>query len=152
MRWVRRLAVMLCVAGLVGCTSAPGAFRSSPAVAAAPSRFEPRAHPLFGAAIDIPGPARPQTLVAEIIGLYERGEPPTSSPVVTELYRQVCADPARTRTRRSGYDRGDEIARRQDCYCADAMPCSVNRDCTDLVVCYPQLALSDAAEERNASF
>jgi hypothetical protein len=94
----------------------------------------------------------PQTPLSRAIALYERGEAPPSSPVVSEMYQRVCADEDRTRARRHAYDSGDDVARRQDCYCADSMPCTVNRDCSDLIACYPQVALGVTPETKSASF
>jgi hypothetical protein len=96
-------------------------------------------------------PVSPELALSKATALYEKGEPPPSIPVVAEMYERVCADASRTRARRVAYDNGSDVARRQDCYCADTMPCSQNRDCTDLVVCHPQIALG-GAEPRSAAF
>ena len=131
------------------CASAQGTFVRSPRHEdPSPSRGGV-AHSTLGAAIEVsePLPLAALTPLSQAIALYGDGEPPTSSPAMTALYHQVCADPERTRERRSGSDRGDEIARRQDCYCADDMPCSANPDCADLIVCHPQLAMKHPLPE-----
>jgi hypothetical protein len=113
-----------------------------------PQRFpvaELPATSAFVASLDARAPIAPAAARSKAVALYESGDPPLPIPEVAESYHQVCADPDRTRERRRAYDNGDDVARRQDCYCADAMPCSANRDCADLVVCYPQIAQRDTS-------
>lgn len=147
-----RLLTMLCLASSVACTSAEGPFVASLARAGVPSRIEPVRRATLGATINLPEPVSPQAALSSAVALYERGEAPPSSPIVSEMYQKVCADADRTRARRRAYDSGDDVARRQDCYCADSMPCSVNRDCSDLIACYPQVALGVAPDPSTASF
>ena len=154
MRSVRLVVVLgLLTLAAGGCTSSTqGAFARAAVPGGGGSPVEPVAHSTLGVAIDVASPAPPETALSRAIALYERGEPPPSSAVMTEMYRKVCADVDRARARHRAYDSGDELARRQDCYCAEDVPCSSNRDCTDLIACYPQLALGDAADPRTATF
>jgi hypothetical protein len=147
-----RLVAVLCLAGSVACTSAEATLVGSLARAEVPSRIEPVTRAPLTATIELPEPVSPQAAFSSAIALYDRGEPPPSSPIVSEIYQKVCADTDRTRVRRRAYDSGDDVARRQDCYCADSMPCTVNRDCSDLVACYPQVALRTAPDRGTASF
>jgi hypothetical protein len=147
-----RLLTLLCLASSVACTSAERTLVGSLARAEVPSRIEPVTRSTLGMTIDLPEPVSPQAALSSAIALYDRGEAPPSSSIVSEMYREVCADADRTRARRRAYDSGDDVARRQDCYCADSMPCSVNRDCSDLIACYPQVALGVAPDPSTASF
>jgi hypothetical protein len=148
-----RLLALLCLASSVACTSAEGTFVSSLTRAEVPSPVEPVTRSKLGATTELPAfSVSPQTALSRAIALYERGEAPPSSPVVSEMYQKVCADEDRTRARRHAYDSGDDVARRQDCYCADSMPCTVNRDCSDLIACYPQVVLGVTPDSRMASF
>jgi hypothetical protein len=66
------------------------------------------------------------------------------------MYQQVCADVDRARVRQRAFENGDDVARRQKCYCADSLPCGANLNCTDLVVCFPQIVRSDAVGAQSA--
>ncbi len=142
-----RAACLFAVLGLCGataCTSAERTIVRSPAGEEAAAHLETPFPSTFGAGLDACSPVTPEAARSKAVALYESGDPPLPIPEVVEKYQEVCADVARTRERRRAYDSGDDRARRQDCYCADSMPCSVNRDCTDLVVCHPQVTLADA--------
>ena len=99
----------------------------------------------FAARLDAGTPMTPAAAHSKAVSLYESGDPPLPIPEVVANYQEVCADRARTRERRRAYDDGDDLARRQDCYCADSMPCRANRDCADLVLCSPQIARGDTS-------
>jgi hypothetical protein len=115
------------------------------------SRLVASPHATLAATFNVPEPTSPQTPLSEAVWLYEQGEPPPSRAGVTEMYQYVCGDAERSRVRRRAYENGDDVARRQACYCAESLPCSANPDCTDLVVCFPQLVRGEASGSRNAS-
>jgi hypothetical protein len=70
---------------------------------------------------------------------------------VTESYRALCTDAGRARVRERAFESGDDVARRQRCYCEDSAPCSANYNCSDLVACFPQLVRSDVRSDINAA-
>jgi hypothetical protein len=146
-----RLIVVLASLGLAACA---GASTQGVAVRAPRGEIASRGgeidRSILAAFDTVRAPIAPEAALEIAVALYEKGEPPPSSALVANMYQTVCADADRSRVRRQAYDSGSDVARRQDCYCAAEMPCSRNRDCSDLVVCHPQIALGETGARRAA--